>query len=381
MNKNEMKSLFMAEIPHDFEMTVFEKQQILQRAKRKQKKVWIKPTILTAVFACIIMVTGIPLFQYIAREQALSSFVEDESIIPVTLEDVSYPRLINSTYISETNELIFTDGFQFFSHNLSTGEKMALTRRAGADLYFNYAANDSWLIWDNPHNSSLSILNRKTGEVKEMDNTYVAGISIHKNKATFIQMSGEDIEYPTDVILDLQTMNKTIIPSNEFSEGTNSLAIIKDDLFITSEKNNENVDILTYNLRNHNQVQKYTVPFDTVTYMLYDREKIFGLFSNGDEATVGYIDLLTGNFVKLANMPAYAMAVYGDYLALSVEKNASDTVKLYQIHTNSLKPLKTLNIFSERLVKPRFTTDGKLIVNGENKQHTMYVIDIGEIMQ
>ena len=379
MNKNELKSLFMAEIPHDFEMAVFEKQQILQRVKRKQKKAWIKPTILTAVFTFLIMVTGIPLFQYISDEQKLSSFIENKLIIPITLKKESYPNLINSTYISETNELIFTDGFQFFSYNPGTDEKVALTRRAEAAVYYDYAANDHWLIWDNPHNSSLFILNRETGDLKEIANTYVAGISIHKNKATFIQMSGEGIEYPTDVILDLQTMDKTMFPSDEFSEGADTLAIIRDDLFITSEKNNGNVDILTYDLSNHNQVQKYTVPFDTVTYMLYDREKIYGLFISGDETTVGYIDLLTGDFVKLANTPAYAMAVYGDYLALSVEMNASDTVKLYQIHANTLKPLKTLNVFSERLVKPRFTIDGKLIVNGENKQHTMYVIDMEKI--
>ena len=379
MNKNELKSLFMAEIPHDFEMTVSEKQRILQIVKKKQKKAWIKPTILTAVFTCLIMVIGIPLFQSISDERKLSSFIENKLILPITLEKESYPNLVNSTYISETNELIFTDGFQFFSYNPDTDEKVALTRRAEADVYHGYAANDHWLIWDNPHNSSLSILNRETGELKEMANTYVAGISIHKNKATFIQMSGEGIEYPTDVILDLQTMNKTILPSNEFSEGADSLAIIRDDLFITSEKNNGNVDILTYDLRNHNQGKKYTVPFDTVTYMLYDQEKIYGLFTNDDETTVGYIDVLTGNFVKLANMSVSAMAVYGDYLALSVEKNASDTVKLYQIQENTLKPLKTLNIFSERLVLPRFTTDGKLIVNGENKQHTMYVIDMEKI--
>lgn len=379
MNKNDLKSLFMADIPHHIEMTTFEKQKILQRVKKKQKKVWVKPTIIAAMFVCILMVIGIPLSQYITNEQTLTSLIEEESIIPITLEDVNYPSLINSTYISETNELIFTDGFQYFSYHLSTGEKIALTARTENAFYYDYAANDHWLIWDNPQNSSLSILNRETGDVTELVNTSVATLSIHKDTATFIQMSGEDSEYPSDVILDLKTMKITPFPPDKFSEGTNSRAIISDDLFITSEKNNGNVDIFTYDLRNHYQVQQYNTPFDTVTHLLYDRGRIFGLFHKGDETTVGYVDLLTGDFVKLASMSASAMAVNGNVLALSVETKGSDTVKLFQIQDNTLKPLKTLNIFPERLVKPRFTADGKLIVNGENKQRTMYVINIEKI--
>lgn len=58
-----------------------------------------------------------------------------------------------------------------------------------------------------------------------------------------------------------------------------------------------------------------------------------------------------------------------------MEKN-TDTVKLYQLENENLKELPIFNNIKERLVMPRFTDDGSLIVNGEAADFSMYIQDV-----
>lgn len=58
-----------------------------------------------------------------------------------------------------------------------------------------------------------------------------------------------------------------------------------------------------------------------------------------------------------------------------MDKN-TDTVKLYRLENENLEELPTFNKIKERLVMPRFTDDGALIVNGESADFSMYIQDV-----
>lgn len=71
-------------------------------------------------------------------------------------------------------------------------------------------------------------------------------------------------------------------------------------------------------------------------------------------------------------------AVFNDYVALSVPVKESNTVKLYKIEGSNVKKMPTFNNIKERLVKPRFTVNGSLIVNGEGDKFPMYLQNVEE---
>lgn len=51
-------------------------------------------------------------------------------------------------------------------------------------------------------------------------------------------------------------------------------------------------------------------------------------------------------------------------------------MKLYQLEDDALGELPIFNKIKERLVVPRFTDDGTLIVNGESADFSIYVQDV-----
>jgi hypothetical protein len=69
-----------------------------------------------------------------------------------------------------------------------------------------------------------------------------------------------------------------------------------------------------------------------------------------------------------------AYATDGQHFALSEQKGNSNTVQLFEVDEGKLKRTSSLPSIQEILVKPRFTEEGTLIVNGEGPDRAMYLI-------
>lgn len=105
--------------------------------------------------------------------------------------------------------------------------------------------------------------------------------------------------------------------------------------------------------------------------------KVFAQLSNEDENVhLGYIDLESGKLHEIKAPSFSDYAVFEDYVALSINVKDTTTVKLYQIEDKELKELPAFKNMSERLVRPHFTEEGTLVVNGEGEQRTLYLQDV-----
>ncbi|MBB4825497.1 hypothetical protein HNO89_002731 [Sporosarcina luteola] len=51
-------------------------------------------------------------------------------------------------------------------------------------------------------------------------------------------------------------------------------------------------------------------------------------------------------------------------------------MKLFTLEQDTAKPLPYLNSIKERLVRPRFTDAGTLVVNGGGNDRAMYLVDV-----
>lgn len=364
-----------------------EKQKILHATKQlpSSKRTSIKLVFITAMALGIMCVLFIPIAQQQIHQLSLNKYFENGSIIPITIKDVDYPNLITSTYVSETNELIFTDGYQFFSYDVENNQRIALTAALKNPILYGFDANKNWLVWDKDKkgDGAFNILNRQTGEVTTLEGQEAMSLQLHDDLVTYMQSSQSDNSFLWDSVLNLETMESKLIHDALLGEGAKSKnAFNGDRLIIPSEVKIEGepqIQFYEYLLSDLNNVRTYTFDYDTAHYVTITDNKIFALFEKDWNLTLGYIPLGETELKIIEAPDSSALAVYENYVALSVNKGDSNTVKLYQIVNDELKPMRVLDKFQERLVKPRFTKDGKLVVNGEGPNRTMYVIDVKKV--
>ena len=364
-----------------------EKQKIVHATEQLPsiKKTSRRHIFITAMAVAIICILLIPFAQQQIQQLSLNKYIENGSIIPITIKDVAYSNLITSTYVSETNELIFTDGFQFFSYDVDKNQLEPLTAPLKSPLLYDYDANENWLVWnkDNNGDGALKLLNRQTGEVTTIEGQESLQLQLHDNMVTYMQSSQSENGFLWDSVLNLETMESKPVHDALLGEGARSKnAFNGDRLIIPSEvtiDGKPQIQFYEYLLSDLNNVRTYTFDYDTAHYVTLADNKIFALFEKDWNSILGYVPLGKTELKIIEAPDSSALAVYENYVALSVNKGDSNTVKLYQLENDELKPMQVLDKFQERLVRPRFTKDGKLVVNGEGPDRTMYVIDVKKV--
>ena len=94
-----------------------------------------------------------------------------------------------------------------------------------------------------------------------------------------------------------------------------------------------------------------------------------------DKPIIGEIDMESGQFhAYKTSFGVHDYATNGEHFAISVQKGDSNTVWLFENKDGTLKRISTLPSIKERLVLPRFTEAGTLVVNGEGPDRAMYLI-------
>lgn len=373
-------------IPDHITMSERQKQKILSEAANRLER---KPhragrLMLPLVSAAAILgLSGILAAPYV-QEQLEENEVRqqlDDSLEKVTVPEASYPSLVNSQYIEETKELVYTDGKGFYSFNKETKTTETLVKPGeGAGLY-EFAVDANWLVWDSGVKGYA--LNRQTQVITEIPGEAVGDYQVYGNLMTYLTVGADD-QFTGYKLIDLLTMHESNL--HELTgEGTNSQTSLDNGHIVIPETivedDEKNILFTLYDLKGGEEEREFTVPYDRAVNVILTDDKIYAELSNDGEAPVlAYISTDDGKLHKVKTPPFDAYAVYEDYLALSIpEKEDSNTVKLYRIIDDSAVALPAFEHVEERLVKPRFTDNGTLVVNGEGKDFSMYLLDTEKI--
>ncbi|TYS45954.1 hypothetical protein [Bacillus infantis] len=373
-------------IPDHITMSGRQKQKILtEAAKRLERKPRHSSRLILPLVsaAAILGLSGILAAPYVQEEMKESEVRQqlDDTLEKVTVPDANYPSLVNSQYVEETKELVYTDGKGFYSFNKETKTTETLVKpEEGAGLY-EFAVNGDWLVWDTQVKGYA--LNRQTHEIEEIPGELFGDYQVYGNLLSYLSV-GTDDQFTGYKLLDLLTLHQSNL--HELTgEGTSSQASLNDGYIVIPETivENEEKNILftLYDLKGREEEREFKVPYEQAVNVTLTDDKIYAELSNeGRSPGLAYISLDDGEVHKVKAPSFDAYAVYEDYLALSIpEKEDSNTVKLYRIVDDSAEALPAFEHVEERLVKPRFTDDGLLVVNGEGEDISMYLLDTEKI--
>jgi hypothetical protein len=373
-------------IPDHITMSGRQKQKILtEAAKRLESRPRRSSRLILPLVsaAAILGLSGILAAPYVQEELKESEFRQQlaDSLEKVTVPDASYHSLINSQYIEETKELVYTDGKGFYSFNKETKTTETLVKpEEGAGLY-EFSVNEDWLVWDSGVKGYA--LNRQTQAIAEIPGEAVGDYQVYGNLLSYLTV-GTDDQFTGYKLADLLTIHESNL--HELTgEGTSSQTTLDDGHIVIPETivedGEKNILFTLYDLKGGEDEREFTVPYDQAVNATLTDDKIYAELSNDGEAPIlAYVSLEDGKLHKVKTPPFDAYAVYADYLAMSIpEGEDSNTVKLYRIIDDSAVVLPAFEHVEERLVKPRFTDDGMLVVNGEGKDFSMYLLDTEKI--
>lgn len=375
---NKVKNQLNAALPERLILEDTVKQRILLQAHQRldaevvPKQLTLKPLMTATAFVVLAGVLAVPYVEQEQQERAFQEALSSEQIQKVVVPNVSYPSLINSIYVEENNEIIHTDEKGIYSYSINNQTETVLVVPSETIEFSSVSleANENWVIWGN---SEIHILNRKTGKEHVLLEDYIE-----------VQLIGDQILYlaitdhPVYYLYDLETNLK--IKLHDINGNGISVTDVRNDRAAMVEElegeSGSSAYVSIYNLESRKLWQTYKIPYGSVSYLTLDDDRMYGQFSNnGNDFSLGYLDLDTGK-VHMLDVPGNsAYAIYDNFLALSVNKGDSDTVKLFHLKEDTGKEIKTLNGVGERLVKPRFNDSGKLIVNGEGQRTPLYIID------
>lgn len=369
-------------IPESITLSEKEKENIRILAQKKvqtpSKKFLRKPILASTI---ILLIFGFFMLPYIEQNVQTSSKFEVQK---VTIPNVDYPSLINASIVDETNEIVYSDITGIYSYQFDTNTQQKLVTHDGAMSMYDFSVNEKWIVWQglSDNQPNLTVLNRKTGEILKKQEVIVTNMQLAEDLLIYLPLrdNTEVLSYNT---IDLQTMEETVIHELR-GEGSNSKLALNDTTVAISEHFTENNQTHTtyfvYDLTSKEKLGAYTVPYEYARNVILTDNKIYAALSNENEKQIlGYIDLQDGEFHQIDVPDFDDYAIYENTIALSIPTpNDSNTVKLYEMQGHKVKKLPTFNSVRERLVMPRFTQGGTLLVNGEGKDFSMYVVKLSE---
>lgn len=375
--REDIKRHLDGSIPRHITLTEAQKSKIMLEAPNRMKQKRIKlPSIPLMVSVAIISLSLFLVIPYLDDDLQQ---LYDKNLVDVTIPYAPNDSLIRSIYVDNSEEMIYTDWNGIYAYSVEAGTKEILvTPKEDARIHL-FAVNENWLAWEDITTSTLNVLNRNNNEIIELSNTYVGDIQL-QDDTLLIKYIGDSDNFMGYRAIDLSTMEQREI--HELTgNGSRSSASVYDNLLVVPEEievdGEQLVRFYLYDYRQNILIGEYEVPYEMAAFVTLTDNKIFAELINEDENShLGYIDLEDGKLHEIKTPLFSEYAVYEDYVALSVVVKDSTTVKLYQIEDNELKEVPAFENISERLVRPRFTDDGVLVVNGEGAERTMYLQDL-----
>ncbi|WP_060203716.1 hypothetical protein [Sporosarcina koreensis] len=384
MHEHIRKSLDQS-IPEQVRLRDERKRAIVAEAHRRlekgspTRKPALKPLISAVAVVGIAGFLAVPYIQHEMGEKAIVESMPSEVVHKVSILGENLATLITAIYVDKTKEMIFTDGYRIYAYNTESKIKEILVEREeDANISgYNVAANERWIVWKQDDIEGYSILNRLNGEVRNIPDE-LHGMQIDGDQLNYTSVSQGNIWFTQ---LDLKTLEQTqLIDLHsqrlklEYTRGATGKFIITD----YGESDSSQFKFTVHDLKSQRQIGEYSFPYENAINLSISGNKVFAeLFNEGDTGPVlGYVDLTDGQFYIVETPKFFAYAVFEDILALDVPVKDSRTIKLYRIENNQAHALPVLDHIQERLVKPRFTPEGSLVVNVEGTDfYSLYVVD------
>ncbi len=357
------------------------KRRIIERARNnmqtppKQRKQMRMPAVIAALTFMLALFLAVPFIQqaFFGKQ----NFTIEKVVIP----NVPYDSLINSTYIEETNEFVYSTDTGFYAFDVEKKQASLLVNTSEVGRIFDYAVSENWLVWGQPVENveKMHVYNRQTHEVSVLETDYFYGIELKNDTIIYLSLREQNIS-PNYMTMNLKTGHSQML--REFKGGSNSRPTIDGNYIAISERIDKDEPVTTtvsvHDFETAKNIGSYSFPYEIAQNILLKGDKIFGLLWNEDEmkpAVVGMIDMATNEFQELdISVGVDDYATDGQHFAISVAKGESNTVQLFELEGTKLKRVSTLPKIKERLVKPRFTEQGTLVVNGEGPDKAMYLI-------
>ena len=375
--QEDIKRHLDASIPRHITLTEAQKSKIMLEAPNRMKPKRIKlPSFPLLVSVAIISLSLFLVIPYLDDDLQQ---LYDENLVDVTIPYAPYDSLIRSIYVDNSKEMIYTDWNGIYAYSVETDTKEILvTPKEDARIHL-FAVNENWLAWEEITTSTLNVLNRNNNEIIELSNTYIADIQL-QDDTLLINHIGDKDNFMGYRAIDLPSMKQRNIHELTGNGSRSSASVYENLLVVPEEIEIDGEQLVRFYLYDYQQnilIGEYEVPYEMAAFVTLTDNKIFAELINEDEnSQLGYIDLEDGKLHELKTPLFSEYAVYKDFVALSVVVQDSTTVKLYQIEDNELKDVPAFENISERLVRPRFTDDGMLVVNGEGAERTMYLQDL-----
>jgi hypothetical protein len=386
--REDLKQILDDTIPEHITITERQKNKIFNEANnrfihnKRSSPIKLKPLLSGIAIILIACMLSVPTFKnWMGQGANQQTFMKP--VIEVTIPGVEYPSLINAIYVEERNEMIYTDHQSIYSYSLSEDTKTVLVEHQENAQIFDIAVNEKWLIWEEISTSTLKILNRFNQNLKEIPNIHTSDLQVVDDQLTFLSFGNED-KFAGYKVINLTTMEESII-HQQTGNGASSKASFKENFMVIPESFDTGeqtaIHFFLYDMKKQVKVDEFLAPYEVVNNVTFSTNKIWAvLFNDNENPILAYFNVGDKKMHKL-DIPKFEdYAVFGDYLALSVPKKDSNTVKLYKITGDKVVALKTFDHIKERLVKPRFTENGILVVNGEGEQFTMYLQDVNVLV-
>lgn len=340
---------------------------------RKSSKTWI-PAVITTIALFMAIFLAVPYMQQAFFDER--SFTIEKVVIP----NVPYDSLITSTYLDETNEFIYNTANGFFAFDVEAQGETLLVDTSEVGRIFDYAVSKDWLVWAQPVDNvgKIHVLNRETHEVNVVEAPYFYGIQLQGDTVVY---TGFQDNKPYTFTLNLNNGASQILREID-GEGSGSWPAFEGNQVVFSEvfkmEDGKNTVVTVYDFETKQNLESYILPYEFVEDILIKGDKLYSYLWNGNDdepVVIGFIDRTTGEFhVVETSVGINGYATDGKHFAISIPKGDSDTVQLFELQEGELKLLSKLPSIRERLVLPRFTEQGTLVVNGEGMDKAMYLI-------
>lgn len=375
-------------VPAEVTLSEAKKRQTLSAAQNQEviRKPSRAPKFLSAIAGvAVIGLAGVLGYPYVSDWQEQRGAVVEKEMQPqkIVIPSHQYDVLISSIYNECAEELLLNDSDKIYAYNPAEDEETVLVDLDEATKSFQFDTAGKWLAWEEFHDEAavLKILNRETAEVETLEGLPVMDLLIEGDRLVYGQFGGEGT--PTYRSVDLNTMEIETV--HEMAEGGMGPASIWDNQLVIPEiTDKEGVPFSTfniYNLEDNSLIKRITLPYPSANHVEIDNNRIYAEFwrEEMDGYFLGYVDIESEKVTEIAAPEFMEFAVYGNYLALSetVDTDSSE-LQLYKMSGTELEEVSVLSKIDERLVAPRFTEDGTLVVNGEGDDLAMYLLDLSE---
>ncbi|AWE09008.1 hypothetical protein DCE79_17410 [Lysinibacillus sp. 2017] len=347
----------------------------MQTPEQKPKRHWMPAMITACTLIIAVFLAGPSIYQALFNKQ---NFTIEKVVIP----NVPYPVLANAIYIDKTNEFIYSADTGIYSFDVANKQQTLLIKQP--NQIFDYAVSEKWLIWPQEEKNELKIhsLNRQTNEIQVYETDYFYGIELKNDTLIFMGLTriNGNSSVATYKVLNLNTGHTEVL--REIGDGSNSRPTIDGSLITISERvkmeSGVSTNITVQDFEQLNDIGNYIVPYRYVENISLVNNKVYGYMWNDREdepAILGVVDLESGQFERLkTSVSLHDYATDGEHFAIAVQKGKSNTVQLFETRDGKLERISTLPSIKERLVLPRFTKEGTLVVNGEGPDKAMYLI-------